>query len=130
MDAADSTGLSVDVHRPATGVVVVELTGEIDMFVAPDVRATLDPLLTGEHAICVDLSGVPFVDSTALAVLLRARRELRDRGGGFVLAGARAPVASALDQTGLGTLLRRFPAVEDAIAALREEDDANATPTS
>ena len=71
----------------ASGVVVV--TGEIDLHTAPRLRETLLGHLTNDDRhLTVDLSGVTFIDSTGLSVLIAGLRRARSLGGDLRL---RAP---------------------------------------
>lgn len=110
----EPTGFSASVRRDVAGIVVVEFSGELDIFVSTQLREALTPFLDGDTPVCADLGAVPFIDTTALAILLRIRRQLRDRGVAFALAGVAPVVATALDQAGLGAHLRRYPTPEDA----------------
>jgi ABC-type transporter Mla MlaB component len=60
--------------------VVVRLTGELDLYNAHEVRNALVEQAAGEpERVVVDLSGVEFIDSTALGVLIEARTKLANR---------------------------------------------------
>ena len=64
----------------------VTLTGRLDALEAPVLRTELDRVLAGHasgHAphVVVDLADVDFVDSAALAVLVRLRRGTTAAGG-------------------------------------------------
>lgn len=103
---------------PRDGMEVLEITGELDLFVAPDLRcAVADVAEEGRH-VCLDVAGVQFLDSTALAALLRIRRDMRDRGLHLVLVGAAGQVAAALDHVGVDGLLPRYATVDDAVAGI------------
>jgi len=63
-----------------SGVVVV--SGEIDLHTSPRLRETLLGHLTNStRHVTVDLSGVTFIDSTGLSVLVAALRRARSLGG-------------------------------------------------
>ena len=66
--------------------VVLAAYGELDLHVAPELRHRLDVALDeGARVIVLDLSGVTFIDSMALGVLLGAVNRLRRRGGNLRL---------------------------------------------
>jgi anti-anti-sigma factor len=59
------------------------VSGEIDMATVPELEAALRAC---DGSVCVDLSGVTFMDSSGLAVLLRARKDAAERGAQFEIA--------------------------------------------
>jgi anti-sigma B factor antagonist len=57
----------------ASGVFVVKLIGEIDISNAAKLGTALDAMITGvDEPIVVDLSGLEFMDSSGIAMLLHA----------------------------------------------------------
>lgn len=58
---------------PRTGTTIVALLGEHDLATAERLRETVD-LLAGEGVI-IDLTGCSFIDSSIIAVLLRAAEQ-------------------------------------------------------
>jgi anti-sigma B factor antagonist len=55
------------------GVFVVKLIGEIDISNAATLGAALDAMIAGvDEPVAVDLSGLEFMDSSGIAMLLRA----------------------------------------------------------
>jgi len=67
---------AVDVERCGR-VVVVRASGELDAFAVPDLEAAFADL-GQERRIVADLEHVSFLDSTALGVLVRSVRMLRE----------------------------------------------------
>ena len=64
--------------RAAGDTVVVEVTGELDMFTAPELREELSAVATGAHEqIAIDLREVPFIDSSGLSAIFFATRTAR-----------------------------------------------------
>ena len=68
--------LAVDVDEPRPGVLVVRLTGWLDLATAPDAEVRLEELLDrrAPRLIVLDLSSTEFLGSAGVAVLLRLRR--------------------------------------------------------
>ena len=60
------------------GVPVVAATGELDAFVAGELA---DAFTRAGDRVVADCEAVSFMDSTALGVLVRAVRDVRERGG-------------------------------------------------
>jgi anti-sigma B factor antagonist len=84
-----STNLDVAISvRRRRSQVVAEVSGELDAYTAPKLHHLLSDLIDdqGNLFVDVDLSGVEFLDSAALHVLVAHRRSLERRGGTFTLA--------------------------------------------
>jgi anti-sigma B factor antagonist len=97
---------------------VVKLSGEVDLYSAPQLRSTLDELVAaGARNIVVDLSDVDFLDSSGLGALIGALKHLRELGHGFIRLAAPAPhVGKILELTGINQVLDVFTTVEAALA--------------
>lgn len=92
--------------------------GALDLHVAPETRTSLRALIDQKpKRLIVDLSGVPYVDSSGLAVLIGAMQSLEEEGGVFMLAGAQETVRMILESARLDQYFRVFPTVEAAAAA-------------
>jgi anti-sigma B factor antagonist len=107
----------VAIDRTADTVSVVAAHGELDAFAAPDLRAALAEL-EHEAGVVVDLDAVSFLDSTALGVVVRAVRELEERGNGVrvVLPGGSA--RRIFEITTLDSVLPLAASRAQAVAAL------------
>lgn len=104
---------SVELDRMA-GAVLVSAAGELDAFVAPDLeRAFADAAQSAR--VVVDLGSVSFLDSTALGIVVRALREIGERGGAATIVLPRGSARRIFEIT---TLDRVLPVVEDREAAL------------
>src|ERR1017187_2383006 len=69
----------------------------------------------------VDLSAVPYMDSTGLAFVVELHKALASRGGQLFLAEANQRIREVLQMTRIGEIIPLFQDVEDAEAALRGE---------
>jgi anti-anti-sigma factor len=69
----------------------------------------------------VDLSAVPYIDSTGLAFVVDLHKSLASRGGQLFLAAANARVREVLEITRIGEIVPLFNNVDEAEAALRGE---------
>jgi anti-anti-sigma factor len=69
----------------------------------------------------VDLSAVPYIDSTGLAFVVELHKSLASRGGQLFLADANRRVREVLQMTRIVEIIPLFPDVEDAEAAIRGE---------
>lgn len=90
----------------APNAYVLPVSGELDLTAAPVLREQLLAAITDGHDdVVLDLSGVTFVDSSGLSVIITAYKRLQAEGGRLRVAGASGLVRSVLDVTGLGRIL-------------------------
>jgi anti-sigma B factor antagonist len=81
---------------------VLALAGEIDLAQAAELDGELGSLVEeGTTRIIVDLLEVPFLESTALGVLLKYSRLLRSNGGELTLVTDDVRVRRVIEMTGL-----------------------------
>jgi anti-sigma B factor antagonist len=81
---------------------VLEVSGELDLAMAPWLRDQVDALFVGGAAsIILDLSDVTFLDSTALGVLVGALHTSKKRGGQVHLVVTEPQILRVLTITGL-----------------------------
>ena len=96
-------------------VSVLELSGRFDAHVAPSVKEWQDSHPSAANVV-VNLSGVNFLDSTALATLVRGMKHCRQRGGDLRLCGVQQPVRIIFELTKLDKAFTIYPN-EDAAAS-------------
>ena len=126
----DETGSSIDVEpggvtcspkqmAARTSPSVFTPTGAIDLHVSPELRASLRTIIDDEKPkrLVVDLSQVPYIDSSGIAVLIGAMQALEHEGGVFLIAGAQEGVRMIFESAKLDQYFRLFPDVEAATAA-------------
>jgi anti-sigma B factor antagonist len=97
---------------------VLPLTGEIDLHVSPRVAASLNAIIQQKPGrVVVDLSGVSYIDSSGLAVLIEGMQNVEAYGGKFVLAGLQENVRPIFEIARLDQVFIIFPHVDAALAA-------------
>jgi anti-sigma B factor antagonist len=83
-------------------VTVVSVKGEVDLYTAPSLKERVADLVSsGQSRLAVDLSGVEFMDSTGLGVLIGALKRSKEVGGSLALIAPREQVIKVLSITGL-----------------------------
>ncbi len=99
---------AVSVGEAPESVAVLILEGEMDMAGIRAFRAGVEEALGDREirTLILDMSEVPFMDSSMLRELLRVNQELRQQGAWPVLAGLQGPVRRLLDLTRTAELFR------------------------
>jgi anti-sigma B factor antagonist len=86
---------------------VLALIGELDMATAPDLAAALDRVLQhGPDDVIIDLSGLSFLDSSGIAVLVTGQQQLNQRDRSLAVRGARPHALKVFEIAGLIDFLR------------------------
>jgi anti-sigma B factor antagonist len=96
--------------------VVLTLRGELDLATASLLKEQLDHVMRGKRAVVIDLSRLRFIDSSGLALLVHAERQLRDSDGQLVLVRGPRGVQRIFAITSLDS---HFDFCDSASAALR-----------
>lgn len=110
--------LHLSVERPAPGVAVVRMSGEIDLASVPRLTELIRQRLTAAvlQALVLDLSEVTFLGSCGMELLVHAQRRAEHRGiDMFVITGSRA-VDRMLELTGMTDRFVRRTCVAEAVA--------------
>jgi anti-anti-sigma factor len=74
---------------------------------------------TAADALILDLEEVPYIDSTALGIILRAHATVTRRGGALRLLHVDGHVRELLELTRLLSVLGAFDSEADAIASVK-----------
>ncbi|HUF37067.1 MAG TPA: STAS domain-containing protein [Anaerolineales bacterium] len=99
-------------------VTVVSVRGRVDSNTVGALRAALNEAASAERAWVVgDFSGVDFMSSASLRVLLDVLKSVRSRDGDLRLAAVRPEVARIFDLAGFAGILQMYPDVEAAVAS-------------
>ncbi len=96
---------------------LVVVTGEIDLFTAPELKARLTAAIDeGTSRVIVDLSAVTFIDSSSLGVLIGAHKQLKLSGGGLVIVCDDRTIMNTFKITGLDGVFEIVASRADAVA--------------
>jgi len=79
--------------------------GKITVQTAPELEAAIGALGSGVSDVAIDLTGVDYISSAGLRVLVGAEKLLRSRGGALRLQHPAEAVNEVFEMTGLNTVL-------------------------
>jgi anti-anti-sigma factor len=85
------------------GAYTIRVAGQIDFTTAPQLAATLQR--SDSTPICLDLTGVTFMDSLGIAVLIAAHRRAVERGAEFTVRNPAPILKKLFEVTNLGEML-------------------------
>jgi anti-sigma B factor antagonist len=110
--------MDLDLETSTQGAAtVISLRGEIDVYTAPRLRQTLIDLISeGASDIVVDMSGVDFLDSTGLGVLVGGLKRVKAKEGSLKLVVTQEKILKIFDITGLTKVFPIFGSLDEAVA--------------
>jgi anti-anti-sigma factor len=100
------------------GVAHVILRGRLDTVGAGEIDLKFNVIAGSRRAVIVDLSGVDFLASLGIRVLLMGARAVKNKGGKLVLLSPGDNVKSVLATAGTDALLPVFFDRDAAVAAV------------
>jgi anti-sigma B factor antagonist len=95
---------------------VVGVDGDLDVYTAPRLKETLEQAMPGDKRLVLDLSGVQFIDSTALGVLVGALQFSQSNGSDFRLVVGDPFLLKIFRITGFDGMFSIYPRLEDALS--------------
>jgi anti-sigma B factor antagonist len=105
----------------------VSVSGELDLYTSGRLQQAIgEATAVGADEVLVDLSGVVFIDSTALGLIVQETKRLEGRGQALLLVTNDPRTLRIFEVTGLDRVLRRHATLQDALVHLRP-DSAPAT---
>jgi anti-sigma B factor antagonist len=118
----------IKVEQAAADVCVIALTGEIDLYTAPEFKQQLiDVIDQGAHHVVVDLTETTFIDSTTLGVLVGGVKRLRPSDGQLSIVCSDRNITKIFEITGLN---RVFTIHSDRAEALESAGVSEAQRTN
>lgn len=111
--AVEDFAISAEVRD---GEVVVDVRGEIDLSTAPLLDQRLSQVADTQKLV-VNLSGVTFLDSSGLGVLVRTSNKVENQGGVIRVVVNHPQVLKVLEITGLVGTMPVFRTLDEALSA-------------
>jgi anti-sigma B factor antagonist len=114
---AGGGALELATTEPRPGVAVLGVHGELDTLTAPELDTALRELVAiRADTPVVDLSGVTFLASSGLAVLIQAAHRAADSGRTVHLVVSSRAVLRPLEVTGSDQLFTLHTTLDDALS--------------
>lgn len=104
------------VKEPRGSAMVVRISGRLDILNSKELGNELQGIIDGgQRYLVLEMSGLEYVSSSGLRVLLQARKSLKPLGGTVVLCAMTEFVRKVVDTTGFTNIFKIFGTVEEAL---------------
>jgi anti-sigma B factor antagonist len=104
-----------EIMLPSEAVQCIAITGRFDIKHVHSTHHHIGTALEQTANLIIDLSGAHFIDSTALALLVRTMNQCRQAGGDLRLCGVQPSVRYIFELTRLDRAFTLFPNREAAL---------------
>lgn len=106
----------INTEELGNGAYVISLTGEVDLYTAPEFKEQLLEIVgKGGKEVVVDLSDTTFIDSTTLGVLVGGVKRLRPNGGQLTLVCNDRNITKIFEITGLDKVFPIYASRAEAV---------------
>ncbi len=101
-------------------VTVIELSGEIDVSCAPQLKDLLQGLIDeGKNQLLIDLTEVPFMDSTGLGIFVNAFKRSQQAGGSIKFASPQESLRKVFSLTQTDKVFSIFDSVDEGLRSFQ-----------
>ncbi len=99
-------------------VTVVSVSDNLDATSSAEAMAYLSAEIEQGHVnLVIDMSGVTYLSSAGLRVILSTMQQARSAGGDVRLAGAEGNIKRVVEMAGFAKITKTFPTAEEAVAS-------------
>ncbi|HUU75635.1 MAG TPA: STAS domain-containing protein [Methanoregulaceae archaeon] len=103
-------------ERESGNVTVVSLMGRMDASSSPEAEAGMSRLISsGSRRVVVDMSGLDYISSAGLRVMLASLKKLRNDGGQLVLVGLKPEIRKIFEIAGFHRIFTIYPTADQAL---------------
>lgn len=114
---------SIETEQVADARHVISLTGEVDLYTAPELKQQLlDVIGNGAKDVIVDFTNTTFIDSTTLGVLVGGVKRLRPNGGRLSIVCSDRNITKIFEITGLDRVFIIYPTRAEALEKLDSDE--------
>ena len=104
--------------RTENGVDVVDISGQLDTFTIPDVKAEFNKLTDSRHYnLVLNLQKVDYINSTGIGAIVAVAKQVSGRKGNLKIFGMKDDIRKVFDLVGASKVLEIFETEEDALSS-------------
>ena len=106
---------------------VVHLYGEIDQYAANEIKGKIDVEIetTNKKNIVMDLSGVDFMDSSGIGLIVGRYKHAKALGHNFSVCGGKDTIRKVVELSGIIKVIPLLKSVSEAEEFLKKERNEN-----
>lgn len=99
---------------------LIRVSGELDHHMAAKVKEEADSALCSSNAINIifDFTGLEFMDSSGIGVIMGRYKKVRTLGGRIIVFGVNASVLRIMEMSGIDKIIKLTPSLEKALRLL------------
>lgn len=99
-------------------LVTITVTGRMDAGTAPDFEEKCNHWIDqGNHELIVDFSGLEYISSAGLRVILGVGKKIKSNNGSLLFAGMSGMVKEVFEISGFSSIFPVYDSLESALAA-------------
>ncbi len=103
--------------------ILVKISGELDHHMAAKIKEEADEKMRSSNAISIvfDFSGVTFMDSSGIGVIMGRYKKARTLGGTVAAYGINAQILRIMEMSGIDKIIKLAPTYEKAMRILDKQ---------
>jgi len=108
-------------RRESADIVVLDISGEIDLYNAPEIKDTINQLIEDQkYNVIINLEKVSYIDSSGIGALISSLSSLKKYQGGLKIINVYASVRKVFELTKLTSFLEIFDSESDAVSSFNK----------
>ncbi|HOA06821.1 MAG TPA: STAS domain-containing protein [Spirochaetota bacterium] len=108
-------------RRESADIVVLDISGEIDLYNAPEIKDTINQLIEDQkYNVIINLEKVSYIDSSGIGALISSLSSLKKYQGGLKIINVYASVRKVFELTKLTSFFEIFDSESDAVSSFNK----------
>ncbi len=111
----------MDISSRSSGeVVILDISGEIDLYNAPEIKDIITRLIEQKrYSVIINLKDVTYIDSSGIGALISSLSNLKKYQGGLKIINVFASVKKVFELTKLTSFFEIYDSESEAISAFQ-----------
>lgn len=102
-------------------VVILDISGEIDLYNAPEIKDIVNKLIEQKkYSIVINLKEVTYIDSSGIGALISSLSNLKKYHGGLKIINVFASVKKVFELTKLTSFFEIYDSEDEAVKAFQQ----------